>query len=324
MTNEVSFECLKPHERDFFVSRISCGYYYIDLNGQKLKFVHPNKRISLLANQVYMDSFNECINKTISEKAILDLIISEFGWNYANEEFLEEYPSLAKDIKIKLFQNMYNPILKMNLKKELKELAKEYSRLYNIKNTFHYMTPHGIADANKWHFIINNCVYNNKREKQKYIFQKSKIVTNLVLSEYLTDSILRNIANNEPWSSIWYASEGKDIFAGKVCDYNSEQIRLISWSKMYQNIRMSNNPPSEDVIEDDDILDGWMAISSMEREKERNIATAEGRITNKKIRGSQEVFVPVSSKEEAKHIQSLNTASNKMKQKEMIEKLKGS
>ena len=154
--------------------------------------------------------------------------------------------------------------------------------------------------------------------------QKSKMVVNLVLEKYITDIMLRDIVKAEPWGSLWFASGGRNLFNGDPCDYTSEQIRVINWSRMYDNIRKSHNPPSEDVIDDDDALDGWMAITARERDKERNLASAESKLTNKRIKGSQEVFIPVSSREEAKRVQNLNTESNKTKQKEMIEKLKGS
>lgn len=324
MTNEVSFECLKPHERDFFVSRICCGYYYFELGGETLKFTHPDKHVTLQAHEIYFNSFATCFQNTISEQQILELIIAEHNWKYEDEEILEEFPTKSKDIKIDIFKNMYNPIVKMRLKKQLKELESEYYKRYNIKNSFHYMTPTGIAESHKWCFLVNQCIVNSKNEKQSYNMQKSKMVVNLVLEKYITDIMLRDIVKAEPWSSLWFASGGRNLFNGDPCDYTSEQIRVINWSRMYDNIRKSHNPPSEDVIDDDDALDGWMAITARERDKERNLASAESKLTNKRIKGSQEVFIPVSSREEAKRVQNLNTESNKTKQKEMIEKLKGS
>lgn len=323
MNNEISFECLKPHERDFFVSRISCGYYYLKINEVKFKYIHPNNDLMLKANEIYSDSYNECLNKTVSNTEILDLLVEQYGWTYENESFLEEFHSSLKQIKIDLYKSMYNTVKKVTLKQKIRELEKEYNRLFSIKNTFNHMTAEGIAESNKWSFIANNCVFSVQNRRQTFNIQKTKQIVNLIWENYITDKSLRDLCKNEPWSSIWYASRGVNLFKGKYSNYNNEQIRLISWSRMYDNIRKSHKPPLEDVIEDDDILDGWMAQNAIERDKERNVSDMENRITNPKIKNAQSIFVPVSTKEEARKVDDLNSDSDKLWKKGMMNNVKG-
>lgn len=272
MNNKVSFECLKPHERDFFVSRISCGYFFIIYNDNILKYIYPNKDILFKANEICYNTYNECLHKTIGDNEVLKLLEQEYGWNYDNEKFLSEFYDTSKQIKIDLFKNMYNPIKKQSLKQKILELEKEFNRLYNIKNSFYDMTAEGIANNEKWSFIVNNCIFDSKNKKITFNIQKTQNIINLILGSALSDKILRDIAKNEPWSSLWYASRGRCIFQGKYSDYSNEQLRLISWSRMYDSIRKSYKPPSEDVIEDDDILDGWMAQNAIEREREKEVS----------------------------------------------------
>lgn len=322
MNNEISFVCLKSHERDFFVSRISCGYFYFSINDIKYKYIQPNKDIILEANDIYQKSYNESLNGTAINNEIKELLIKEYGWKLDNENFLLDFNDNCKELKINLYKNMYHPFKKEFFKKNIRELEKEYNRLFNIKNTFHYMTPEGISESNKWSFIVNHCIYRNSL-RQSFSMQQTKRIVNIIWENYITDNMLRDLCKHEPWSNIWYASQGRNLFKGKYTDYSNEQLRLISWSRMYDNIRKSAKPPSEDVITDDDILDGWLALNAIEREKERNIADAENRIGNKKIRNSQEVFIPVSTREEFKKIEDLNSGENKVLKKDMLNKLKG-
>lgn len=47
------------------------------------------------------------------------------------------------------------------------------------------------------------------------------------------------------------------------------QRNLLTWSKIYDNVQESLECPSEKVIEDDDMLDGWFLVQKLERERER-------------------------------------------------------
>lgn len=323
MNNEISFECLKPHERDFFISRISCGYYFLKINEEKYKFIHPNKHIQLKANEIYSESYNKCLNETILENEVLDLLVEQYEWTYDKEQFLLNFHNSLKQLKIDLYKSMYNMVRKTSLKKQIKDLEKEYNHLFNIKNMFSHMTAEGIAESNKWAFIVNNCIFDLRGKVCTFNMQKTKTITNIIWNNYITDKVLRDLCKHDPWSSIWYSSRGSNLFKGKYTDYTNEQIRLISWSRMYDNIRKSHKAPSEDIIEDDDILDGWMAQNAIEREKEKNISDMENRITNSKIKNSQSIFVKVNSVEEAKKIESLNSDENILWKKGMMNKVKG-
>ena len=50
---------------------------------------------------------------------------------------------------------------------------------------------------------------------------------------------------------------------------------------MYDNIQESLDYPSEDVVEDDDMLDGWLIIQKQKRDKERAVSELENTTKNK-------------------------------------------
>ena len=75
---------------------------------------------------------------------------------------------------------------------------------------------------------------------------------------------------------------------------------------MYDNIAESPDSPSEDVLEDDDMLDGWLLIQRREREKDKKEKSVESVIGNQKISGADEVFVAAKSLEDIDRINLLN------------------
>ena len=66
-----------------------------------------------------------------------------------------------------------------------------------------------------------------------------------------------------------------------------------------------------------------MAQNAIERDKERNVSDMENRITNPKIKNAQSIFVPVSTKEEARKVDDLNSDSDKLWKKGMMNNGKG-
>ena len=64
--------------------------------------------------------------------------------------------------------------------------------------------------------------------------------------------------------------------------------------------------PTDDVIEDDDLLDGWFVVQRKKREKERAESDFDSSTQNEKIKNSGEIFVVASNKEEVNKVDMLN------------------
>lgn len=316
--NEVSFVCLKPHERDFFVSRIICGYFDISLHSKTLKFKHPNKYVNFESNKIYTETYNNCINNDLmTDNEVMQILINEYDWNYDKEKLIRTHSSKLLDLKIELFNNLFNKNRQLVIRKDIKSLVDEYNNLMIVRNHFNHLTAAGISQNAKWNYVFGCCIYCDGKKYLDLNDTDINLIATQYWNNYLDDSKLRDIAKSEPWASLWYAAKGGNIFRNKYGDMNSEQIRLISWARMYDNIRKSHKPPTQDVIEDDDMLDGWMAFNRRIAEKETEVSTVERKIGNKKILNSQNVFVPVTTFEDAERINNLNTSQGKaMKKKE--------
>ena len=93
---------------------------------------------------------------------------------------------------------------------------------------------------------------------------------------------------------------------------------------MYDNVYEHPERPSEEVINDDLMLDGWFALKKREAEQERNKKAADDLLDKKsKGKGSNagELFVVAGSKDEANKISGLNDMGTKMKLKQRQQQL---
>jgi hypothetical protein len=91
---------------------------------------------------------------------------------------------------------------------------------------------------------------------------------------------------------------------------------------MYDNVQESLECPSKDVIDDDDMLDGWFLVQSKKREQETAQKEFENNTKSDKIKNSSEVFMMASNKQEVDNVDNMNTFHSQMVKKQRFNLLK--
>jgi hypothetical protein len=114
----------------------------------------------------------------------------------------------------------------------------------------------------------------------------------------------KNVARSEQWKAVWNSNKN-NLFNKSAYDLSDEQKTLISISNMYDRIYEHPECPGDDVINDDDILDGWMIYqrNKADKIKKQNIAQE---IANKH-KNAKEIFI-VADKEDVNDIFDLNSS----------------
>lgn len=124
----------------------------------------------------------------------------------------------------------------------------------------------------------------------------------LVSSQMLSQNEYREIARTEPFRSLWSVKK-QDLFGSNMSD---EQRAIILYSRMYDSVYEHPERPTEAVIADDDMLDGWFVKQQRDAAKERKKQEAESVLAKKGGGGAGETFVMAESPEEAQKIMDLN------------------
>jgi hypothetical protein len=125
------------------------------------------------------------------------------------------------------------------------------------------------------------------------------------LNARIAEDSIRSLYFDHIWRMIWTTSKDtKTIFGLNANQLNDNQMSLMYWSKIYDNISESMEAPSSLAMRDSIAVDGWLIKQSKTRE-------AEDRMKALPTNDASENFVMVSSAKEAREINSLNNAEGK-------------
>ena len=104
---------------------------------------------------------------------------------------------------------------------------------------------------------------------------------------------------------MWAAGkkEGR-IFDKLPIELSTEQKTLIGWSMMYDSIAESPDAPVDEIIEDDDALDGWLIVQSRKRKQGQQKSVAEELMG--KHPNAKDVFIKTDDADHAQKILELN------------------
>lgn len=154
--------------------------------------------------------------------------------------------------------------------------------------------------------------------KDKFLFNEDSIfIENSNIIEYAIKYIvktlpstadLREIARTEPWSTI-YSINKDNLFGLSAVDMTYEQKTLIAYSRMYDNASKHPNSPIRQVIDDDDMFDGWCIVQAKEQEKEHKDSFVK---ENVRHGNAGEVFV-MANADDISAVNELNDFNTRMK-----------
>lgn len=302
--------------------RLLLGYYYIYIDNEEYKIIYPSLDIKYRAELLYdkIIEDNKFDKRLLTEKEIAAYLKVNDIWKPSDEEILEKSKKLLDDTKIDLFLNYSNEKNRLELKKRLNSISNDMNRLLNNKNSMNYMGIKDHAVSTKNEFIIMHTIYDKNNElvfnnpnKDTYEYQKLQKFIREILENALDISILRTLAKSELWRSFACAIDtSRDLHT-----INDDYRYFIGLFRMYDNVRQHPECPSEEIIDDDDALDGWFMYQNKKTEKEKK----KNAILNK-VRGNTknagEVFVITDDVKEAKDIYELNDNKSRNNIKELI------
>jgi hypothetical protein len=310
---------MQQYEREYFVSRIRSGIYIVKHSDISLKIMPPTLDDEFEANQVYMDTFNSAAADGIKTFDEMHEWAKDKG--FWTEEDDEREKGLKKDLdrlRIEIFKARNNESQRETIRKYIRAGEQQQSEHLGKKHIYQENTCEGLAILQKSLELIRRCTYVGK-ELFDFGSIDIKEIWGSINSQTCDDKQLREIARSEPWKSIWLLRDSQtySLFHKNSRELTIEQRNLLMWSRMYDNIQESMDCPSDDVIKDDDILDGWFLMQQQKRDKEKAEAEFES-TANSKISNSDEIFMMAGSQEQADKIESINSLSGKMRKKERL------
>lgn len=305
---------MKQHEREYFTSRIRSGIYRLNFEKLLLKIrpitLEQNFELQEKALIYYSEVREEGF---LTNDEILEQMKQRGLWLQKDEDRIE---GLQKDIdrlKVELFENRNKKKLVSQIRKYLKAGKEQFMEMMAKKYDLCENSCEGVLYARKMKEYVSLCCY-KETDQGEELYDFKEIGKDHVAQAYNTQMLgetgLRELARNDPWKSVWILHETNacKLFSNKEgTELTPDQKNILIWSKMYDNVQESMDCPTDDVIDDDDMLDGWFIVQRKQREKDRTNKELEQSTNNPKIAQSDEIFVFTDNQETANKINQSNT-----------------
>lgn len=287
---------------EFHIARIISGIFRCRVQDCVLLLRNPTRYQRYVAEDIYNEAYGFAIaNGVLTDEKIHSYMLDNDLWIPADEDLLKKCGTDIDYLKINIFNNYWKLNLKERgrSKKYIIDTKKLQSDLFERKHAYVYATAEGFANLEKNKYLIAVSLHDNKNKrvfKSEAYFEASASVIDSIMGLYretrLSEDNIRELVRSERWRSFWCSRKAENSIFGKpVVDLNDEQKSLILWSNMYDNIAEHSESPGEDVMNDNDALDGWLLVQKDKRDKELAKRGHDDSITNEKIKNSQEIFV---------------------------------
>jgi hypothetical protein len=295
---------------DIYLSRILSGFYLFLHKNNRYKLKYPTINVKYEASLYTQEEYtNSRFNEWIMDEDILSTLIMLNIWNPIKEKELNDSSNKIDDLKVDLFKNCLNPTKVKSIKKQIASSKKRQNYLYSVRHSFDHLTSSGYAEMLKNQYILINSLYDNNnnlvfKNMESVDFSLFNSLSSIIYNNVIPIDVFRLIARSESWRNYWSANKDY-IFDKPTLEWSDEQKTLVIITKMYDNAYEHPECPSDKVIEDDDMFDGWMISQKRDSEKEKKKKTTE-KMLGDKLNKAGEVFLVAGSTEEAKDIYDLN------------------
>lgn len=266
----------------------------------------------LEASHVYSETLYECsFTGVLTETDMLEVMMKNGLWSSEEENELQSSSIKLDALKVDMYQRFigFQSRRMEQARRMASRLRKRQDELSRRRHKYDLYTQTGLAHALKLQYLVSR---NTKDANHNPIDleAESDWMTRAVLEEYSSNRpselALRKLSQNPRWRMVWASGKQESgVFGVPSVWLTEEQQNLIAWSKMYDNIHEHPEMPSKEVMEDDDLLDGWIILEQKKREKEQRERTGD----KQGKPGAQETFIPAETQEDAQRIEGMNDQS---------------
>lgn len=322
---------MESFERELLVARIISGTIRLEVNGDYYTLKQPSRERRYLAQELFCQVFKESeLSGLYNEDELEDFLFSEGLWDDDKDELLKKIPKDIEDMKVRLFQLAFKSNERQGVRKMLANAKTKLGDLATQRNAYAYLSCLGAAHLARAKYMLGSSLYHENGLPvftADNFWEASSDLLDVASTIYgetkLSEDILRELARTEPWRTTWSCKRAESsLFGIATVDYSDEQKSLVGWSQLYDNIYEHPECPGEEILTDDDMLDGWLINQRRERDAKKIAAGANQAIGNEKIRNSQEVFIMADTQKDAEKIHNLNSGGAKFTHKQRMQHLK--
>lgn len=270
----------------------------------------PGPQERLIGDQVYNEAYDNLERSGVPSKIELEeMLIEKKIWG---PELEKEFGGLTKE-KERLSKEIMGLEFRSDEKARLSSIVgkinKRLDTLNKYKNTLNNITVDYLANYERYKIYIYLLTTNNNNRvwtsREEFSLAPDNLISYLIYNVYFDNNIneksIRQLARSEPWRSTWIiANKVGDLFDRPLIYLTDLQRALATWSVIYDNAMESMEPPSNEVMANDDLFDQWLKNQSDKRKSEKGA-------NMKNLPEGQEVGIVVDNIEDAKKVYNLNS-----------------
>lgn len=323
---------MKPQERELYIHRIISGCIKCNIHNRKGKEIvlllkSASRYYKYRAEELYQETLKDGYLQGLkSEEQVIDTMVTEGLWDKEKQHKLDTLPKDLEQLKVKMFQLTFKSNEKRIVKQVCQKVKEDIANLQQERGIFAHLSAEGYAYLAKARFLIAMSLYccdgRQYFQDEESYFESSGHIIDEALEFYqrnkLNEAQYRELARTEPWRTIWTTKSADGLFGIPAVDLSEEQKALVVWSNVYESIYKHSECPPDSVIEDDDLLDGWMIIQREKRNKDLGKNKVDELVSNDKVKNSDEVYVVANTMDDAKEIDNLNDNTAKMNKRERM------
>ena len=289
------------------VNQLTSGYTFVG----KYIIDIPSAQVLAEADNIYETFlYQNRFEEVIREYQTKVLLMKHGLWSVFDDKEFESLPKRLDSTKLELFYGYTVPSRARRIRDRISSIHSQYTKLADRRSLFDKYTIEALADLEREYFIINNTLLDNKYNKtqvrpillERILLESRKKVINV--KKY------RELARNEYWTNIWSTS-GLSCFR----QIGDAQRLLISYTKFYDNISSHPESPSSIVMNDDDLLDGWLIHIKQKQEQEKR--TSDFDKNNRHTNANEHFIMTSNSAEDIQSVLDMNDSRGRVIQKKI-------
>lgn len=281
------------------------------------------KALELYKDTIYFNRYENWYNK----KTILRLLEQNEIFLPEDDEKLKRLDKDEESLKVKLFESVLDAAKQKFIRESLSRVRALRQRLTSEKHCLDYLTIEGYCSLVKNQYLVSKTLFYEDGSPvftEDYLMEDQQSLIESVLFEKSNASAdikqIRELSRSEPWRGYWGVSK-ENIFGEPIADLTDEQRNLVLYSKMYDSAYEHPECPSDEIVNDDDMFDGWMIHQKKEREAQKTKKDVSSLIGEKQ-RNAEELYLMAPTEDSAKKIDSMNTREAQLKRRLRDNKIK--
>jgi hypothetical protein len=316
--------------RELLVARVVSGTVRLVVHhgGRDLRLVvrQPTRDDRYAAAEVYAEALREAeLQGLYSEDAVVSLLLAEGLWDEDRQRLLDALPKEIEEFKVQLFKSPFKANERKSVRAALRVARAKLAELSAERHAYDHLTCHGAAAVARARFLLAAGLYRDDRrvfpDGDAFWAAESGLLDAAMAAHAAcrpAEADFRLAARTEPWRSTWavHKAEGS-AFGVPACDYTDEQRALAGWSSLYDSVYQHPECPADEVVQDDDLMDGWLI--DQRRQREQRVLSREG---DRVGQDAAEVFVPADTAEDARKVMGMNDAVGRALQRQRFDLLR--